>query len=164
MSDRTCSIESCDRAYLAHDLCSMHYQRAYRAAHQEQSAVYNKRAREKDPQYHRDRVREWHRKNPEYKRQSEARRRAVKHATRVTTYHLPVELLHAKVAYWGDRCWVCRGVWTEYDHHKPLSKGGCHLVANIRPICRSCNASKKDRWPLTDWLAKRITTTSPIAM
>lgn len=53
----------------------------------------------------------------------------------------------AKVAYWGDRCWVCHGGWTEMDHYKPIVAGGAHMLANLRPICRTCNASKSGNWP-----------------
>jgi len=54
----------------------------------------------------------------------------------------------ARFAYFGWRCWMCGGEAQERDHVKPVSKGGLHIPANIRPICRSCNRSKKDRWPL----------------
>lgn len=55
----------------------------------------------------------------------------------------------ARFALWGGRCWMC-GVAdsTSEDHVKPISKGGSHCLANLRPICLSCNASKGGRWPL----------------
>lgn len=55
----------------------------------------------------------------------------------------------ARWALWGGRCWVC-GIAdaTEEDHVKPLSAGGWHALANLRPICKSCNARKRDSWPL----------------
>jgi 5-methylcytosine-specific restriction endonuclease McrA len=55
---------------------------------------------------------------------------------------------------WGGRCWKC-GIAdaTEEDHVKPISKAGWHCLANLRPVCHSCNASKQGRWPLEgDWL------------
>ena len=55
--------------------------------------------------------------------------------------------IEARMAYWGNRCWICGGPATERDHVKPLSRGGLHLPANMRPACGSCNRSKKDRWP-----------------
>ncbi|MGY1778760.1 HNH endonuclease [Geodermatophilus sp. SYSU D01036] len=54
---------------------------------------------------------------------------------------------------WGGRCWVC-GIAdaTAQDHVKPISRGGSHCLSNLRPICHSCNASKRASWPLTgDW-------------
>jgi 5-methylcytosine-specific restriction endonuclease McrA len=54
-----------------------------------------------------------------------------------------------RFALWGGRCWMC-GIETasEEDHVKPISKGGSHCLSNLRPICKSCNASKGGRWPL----------------
>jgi len=54
--------------------------------------------------------------------------------------------LAARMAYWGYRCWMCSGPATSLDHVKPLNKGGAHLLANFRPACARCNASKGDRW------------------
>jgi 5-methylcytosine-specific restriction endonuclease McrA len=57
--------------------------------------------------------------------------------------------IEARMAYWGRRCWMCGSTeLIERDHVKPLSKGGQHLPANIRPACRPCNRSKKDTWPI----------------
>lgn len=55
----------------------------------------------------------------------------------------------ARFALWGGRCWIC-GIAgaTEEDHVKPISKGGSHCLANLRPICKKCNTSKSNRWPL----------------
>ncbi|SEP29621.1 HNH endonuclease [Trujillonella endophytica] len=52
---------------------------------------------------------------------------------------------------WAGRCWIC-GISdaSEEDHVKPVSKGGWHCLANLRPICGPCNSSKNDRWPLTE--------------
>lgn len=47
-------------------------------------------------------------------------------------------------AMWGGRCYLCMAKATETDHVIPLSSGGAHVPANLRPICRSCNASKSD--------------------
>lgn len=57
------------------------------------------------------------------------------------------EQIAARVAYYGFLCWMCRGPWREIDHVKPLTKGGTGWPANLRPICRSCNASKGNQWP-----------------
>jgi 5-methylcytosine-specific restriction endonuclease McrA len=55
--------------------------------------------------------------------------------------------IEAKVAYWGGRCWICRGEWQEIDHVKPVSKGGANLLCNMRPICVRCNSRKRAQWP-----------------
>lgn len=58
------------------------------------------------------------------------------------------EQLADKMAYWGNRCWVCGKPMEQVDHVKPLAKGGPHVLANLRPICRSCNRKKWHQWPL----------------
>lgn len=59
-----------------------------------------------------------------------------------------VKDLEARLAYYGGKCWICRTAEHEHwDHVKPLSKGGAHILANLRPSCASCNTSKSDRWP-----------------
>lgn len=56
--------------------------------------------------------------------------------------------VQARMAMFGGRCWICKvGPFEEIDHVKPLSKGGAHLPANLRPACLPCNRSKKDKWP-----------------
>lgn len=62
-------------------------------------------------------------------------------------YPFTTEQLAAKVAYWGHRCWICRGPFEAIDHVKPLAKLGPHMLANLRPICTACNTRKRDRWP-----------------
>lgn len=49
--------------------------------------------------------------------------------------------------YYGGKCWVCECDATEFDHVIPLTKGGSNWPANLRPICRSCNARKSNTWP-----------------
>lgn len=56
--------------------------------------------------------------------------------------------LKAKMSYWGDKCWVCGGPAEAIDHVKPVSRGGPHMLANFRPICRLCNSRKSNIWPL----------------
>jgi len=57
------------------------------------------------------------------------------------------EQLQSKVAYWGNRCWICLGGWDAMDHVKPLAKGGPNILSNMRPICTPCNSRKRDKWP-----------------
>jgi 5-methylcytosine-specific restriction endonuclease McrA len=56
---------------------------------------------------------------------------------------------------WGGRCWIC-GIAdaTEEDHVKPISRAGWHCLANLRPVCHSCNARKRGAWPLTGELLR----------
>ena len=73
------------------------------------------------------------------------RRRAVEHAA--FTVPFTAEQLAGRWAVWGNRCWRCGDKATATDHVKPLTKGGAHILANLRPICKSCNSSKGDQWP-----------------
>ncbi|MGC0144464.1 HNH endonuclease signature motif containing protein [Pseudactinotalea sp. Z1732] len=58
------------------------------------------------------------------------------------------EQLVARIAFYGGVCWICREVpYEELDHVKPVKAGGPHMLANLRPACRSCNASKNASWP-----------------
>jgi 5-methylcytosine-specific restriction endonuclease McrA len=47
-------------------------------------------------------------------------------------------------------CWMCGGPFEDVDHVKPLSKGGLHCLANLRPACKRCNQRKANRWPLEE--------------
>ena len=54
--------------------------------------------------------------------------------------------LQQRWEYYGNKCWVCRGVATATDHVKPRSKGGGNLLCNLRPICGLCNSRKGNTW------------------
>jgi 5-methylcytosine-specific restriction endonuclease McrA len=85
--------------------------------------------------------------NPERKREVWRRRHAaIKRG--VAVYQFTSDQVAARVAYWGGRCWICRVAYEAIDHVKPLAKGGPHMLANLRPICTSCNTRKRDCWPL----------------
>lgn len=57
------------------------------------------------------------------------------------------DMIAAKWDYWSGRCWMCGREASEWDHLKPLARGGLHALANSRPACRNCNARKSDIWP-----------------
>ena len=57
------------------------------------------------------------------------------------------EQIQARIDYYSGNCWICHNPGKELDHVKPLSKGGSGWPANLRPICRSCNARKSNTWP-----------------
>jgi len=73
------------------------------------------------------------------------RRKARKQAA--LTIPFTAQQLDQKLAYWGNRCWICNGPQEQVDHVIPLSKDGPHCLANLRPICVRCNSRKRDRWP-----------------
>jgi len=51
-----------------------------------------------------------------------------------------------RISYYGERCYVCAAPWEALDHVKPIAKGGANWPANLRPICRHCNAKKSSKW------------------
>jgi 5-methylcytosine-specific restriction endonuclease McrA len=122
----------------------------YRARRAQQNRDNRAANREQRKQYNR----EWTAANRERYRelinQGGRKRRALIADAQIIPF--TIEQWAAKVAYWGGRCWVCGGEWSDADHVKPIAAGGSHVLCNFRPICRSCNSSKKDRWPLADVL------------
>lgn len=58
------------------------------------------------------------------------------------------EHITGRWSMWDNKCYLCGAKATHTDHVKPLTKGGSHYPANLRPICLSCNSRKKDRWPI----------------
>lgn len=60
------------------------------------------------------------------------------------------EQLQQRLAYFGNRCWICSRPGEHADHVKPIRKGGWHMLGNIRPACATCNRRKNQTWPLTE--------------
>lgn len=100
-------------------------------------------------QKNKDKVKEhkkkWELANPDSLRERTRRRRAKKKNLAVGI--ITVVQLNQKIDYWGRRCWVCKDQYEEMDHVKPLSKGGLHVLSNLRPICVPCNRRKSSTWP-----------------
>lgn len=86
----------------------------------------------------------WREANPEKHNEKERRRRARKRG--VLTIPFTAEQLAQRMAYYGDRCWMCGGPFEHIDHVKPLAADGPHILANLRPACRPCNLAKRDKW------------------
>jgi 5-methylcytosine-specific restriction endonuclease McrA len=112
----------------------------------------------------RERSRAWRIANPQRRSEQAGRRNALKRSGQAI--RIPMELLEAKLAYWGWRCWIagpnCTGDPEQWDHVKPLSKGGAHLLANLRPACQPCNFGKRAQWPFpTAWPATATAAPTP---
>lgn len=76
-----------------------------------------------------------------------ARRRRAK-ARSLPTIPFTREQLEQRVEYYGGKCWICGEADYEHmDHVKPISKGGAHMLSNLRPACAACNLSKFNKWP-----------------
>lgn len=93
----------------------------------------------------------WSKANPE-KVALKQSRRAARHAA-VLIVPFTAEQWEQRASVFGNRCAYCRCDGPlEKDHLKPLALAGPHILANLRPACRSCNSRKKDMPPLI-WLA-----------
>ena len=130
--------------------------RNWREANKEHCREYQLRYMAENAEYARKatlRAKDWKKANPERARdnarQSEQRRRARKQETAVVPF--TSEQVEQRFEYYGNRCYLglkgCSGNPDEMDHVKPLAKFGPHILANIRPACKSCNSSKRDKWP-----------------
>jgi 5-methylcytosine-specific restriction endonuclease McrA len=106
------------------------YLRQYVEANREHRAAYTKA---------------WAEANREARSNGRNRRRA--RLLAATVVDITVDQLRAKWDYWAGRCWMCSEPAAHWDHVKPLSKGGGHILSNLRPACASCNLRKRDRWP-----------------
>lgn len=136
------------------------YNRAYYAEHKAEIKADALRNYYADPERYKRRINAWNRanpervriynmrtrhRNPEPYREVWRRRQARKRSLSIVRF-TPTQL-KAKCAYWGNRCWICGGPQQAIDHVKPLTKGGLHVLANLRPICWVCNSRKGDKWP-----------------
>lgn len=72
----------------------------------------------------------------------------------------PDAKLKARIAYWGWRCWICKGPYDFMDHVIPRSRGGPDWPSNLRPVCNRCNAMKGNRFSgkLTNYAKNLIDT------
>lgn len=132
------------------------------AANPEPGKAKSRERYRKDPAKWKAEVAAWAKANPEKRKVTytawqkrnlhgsvrEATRR--RYATRMgaTAIRFSAVQLRQRMAYWGNRCWWCGGPQEEVDHVKPLTAGGAHMLCNLRPICKSCNSSKKAVWPV----------------
>jgi 5-methylcytosine-specific restriction endonuclease McrA len=48
---------------------------------------------------------------------------------------------------YGDGCFYCGGLFQAVDHYIPVSRGGAHTLANVRPACNRCNSRKGVKMP-----------------
>lgn len=103
----------------------------------------------RDPQRCRDISARAKAKKPEHYRMVAAACAAVRRARLRAVQQVPftTEQMAQRLAYHGNRCWMCGAPGTTVDHVKPIIAGGPNMLANLRPACRPCNSGKAGRWP-----------------
>ena len=105
----------------------------------------------KNPQATLQRLRKWRKENPGKFRVQAIRSAAVRRG-RTGPGNFNSELLAQKLDYFDHQCVYCRKKGRlQWDHVKPLAKGGANLLCNLVPACGSCNAKKKDIWHGVQW-------------
>jgi 5-methylcytosine-specific restriction endonuclease McrA len=156
-----CTHDGCDEPYVAQGYCRNHQALYWARAHPERKRQIRQKWVVNNKEKMRAMRKAWKLANPEAVRAS---RRAVKkrypEANRsyvqarnarkrnLTVFPISAEKLRQRIAYFGGRCWMCGAEADSLDHVKPLSKGGPHVLSNLRPACRLCNSRKHARWPL----------------
>jgi 5-methylcytosine-specific restriction endonuclease McrA len=102
----------------------------------------NKAWREANQDRVRENIRRWRRENREHSnlmsRLKKQRRRAAGNLT-----HADWSLV---LAVYGSACLSCGKDEATIDHVVPISLGGLNDIANVQPLCGSCNSSKGARW------------------
>ncbi len=83
----------------------------------------------------------------EYNRRRKARKLSV------LSINFTLDELSQKLSMFGYKCWICGKSYEAIDHVKPLIKNGPHILANLRPICTSCNSKKGIIWPYSKVIA-----------
>lgn len=132
--------------------------RAYAIEHKEQMDEYKRQYIARNPDlyerrkgYYRQRYQENHEKIRAHQREYQKANPALS-GRRTMRYYAKkqqaegdhtAEQWIALRAWFGDKC-LCCGTTTrlEADHVIPLDCRGSDFIANIQPLCRSCNASK----------------------
>lgn len=153
-----CQEQGCDRPIKARDLCGIHYGAWERAqtksdpSKAEAWRLYNAEWKRNEYRTNTAKVREranaWRHANPERTKLFDARKRRARRALKAAaTVKFTADQLAQKISYWSGLCWMCGSPWESIDHVKPLWVGGPHMLANLRPACKSCNSSKGKKWP-----------------
>lgn len=127
------------------DLVNERQRQAY-AENIEKARAKSRRRHAANPDPGRSRALAWQAANPDAVRERARRRRARQQTAKVILF--TAEQVAERMAYFGNRCWMCGGPFDHVDHVKPLAAGGPHILANLRPSCAPCNRRKSSRWPV----------------
>lgn len=98
----------------------------------------------------------WSRRNRALCTLYHTRHMAKRRNSTVAGAEVTLDTIAARWAMFGGRCYICEAQAVETDHVIPLATGGLHVPANLRPVCRSCNAQKGAR-PWRMYAMKEVT-------
>jgi len=108
-------------------------------AHAIRSAIYYQKNKEEI----KNRVKEYQVNNKDSKLMAVKRRKLLKKGVTVEKFE-KIDIINR----YGSSCFYCEfGKFEHIDHYIPLSKGGMHSLANVRPSCASRNMRKSDKLP-----------------
>ena len=124
--------------------------RNYRKNNPDRVRAKDKRWKANNPDKDRAHSRKWRQKNREVLRAHAAKRRSLESSATVVRF--TAAQLSARMDYYGNKCYlqiygVCTGNFEHVEHVKPLTKGGAHMLCNLRPVCGPCNRRKYNHWP-----------------
>lgn len=93
---------------------------------------------------HPDKKSAWSRKYSKTHPAARIRNQHKRRAAKVVGGEYTLDEWSALCAKYGHRCLMCNktGVKLTVDHVIPLARGGANDIANLQPLCRSCNARK----------------------
>jgi 5-methylcytosine-specific restriction endonuclease McrA len=119
----------------------------------ETNRLYRERCRAENPQWMQEYFREYHqqlrKERPDILMERCRKRRA--RVRNATVAAFTADQLAERLSYYGNRCYLrldgCTGIGDQVEHVKPISKGGAHMLANLRPACKPCNSRKGTQWP-----------------
>jgi len=161
---KPCFSESEKRRYQADSKPKREYQREYARANKEKVAASKKLSDLRNAEYISQRRARYNKANADHRREYFAKyrlenpdvikmhnqRRKVRERG---TFVLDVSDADRaeKLSIFGGLCVYCGGelatLGVHWDHWKPLSKGGLHMLSNLYPSCPPCNLSKSAKWP-----------------
>lgn len=126
----------------------------WRKKNPEKVSAALKRYAKKNPEKISTLKRAWAKENPEASRIKCARRRAAQKASPENSFTRS-DWSDLLMAF-GNACFYC-GVSGRLtiDHVQPLSKGGAHARHNIVPACKSCN-SKKSAMDVQEFMSRTV--------
>jgi len=137
----------CHKRYLRDKERLLAEGKAYRLAHPEQYKEYVRLYRRRHPELVRARSRAYFQtpKGREISKNSHHRRRTIYKDTDITTDWLVNLFKESRICKLCGKTMEDHGKYPngkQLDHIKPLSRGGRHVMSNVRYICAMCNMTK----------------------